>query len=79
MERTEILKVIIAKGGLMGAAARMYINDEQKSDGFIKECYEQCHNKSAQILWGEELVSEIEKYVLSLQNIDRLLIQCNHS
>jgi hypothetical protein len=65
VERKKILNVIIAKGGLMGAAARMYINDDQKSDGFIRECYEQCHNKSAQELWGKELVSEIEKYILN--------------
>ena len=63
MERTEILNIIIAKGGLMGAAARIYINDTEKADGFIMECYGQCHNKSARELWGEELVSAIEKYV----------------
>jgi hypothetical protein len=63
MEKRELLKVIIAKGGLIGAAARIYITDDEKSDGFIRECYNQCHNKSAQKLWGEELVSEIEKYV----------------
>lgn len=65
MKRTDILNQIISKGGMMGAAARLYINDAEKGDGFIRECYEQCHNTPARKLWGEELVSEIERYVLN--------------
>lgn len=53
---------IIAKGGLIGAAAKMYINDEEKADLFIKECSEQCHNKSAKDQWGDELVKDILEY-----------------
>jgi len=58
----DILNGIIRKGGLMGAAAKMYINDEEKTNQFIKECSEQCHNKSAREFWGEELIKEIMEY-----------------
>lgn len=57
-----ILEQVISRGGLMGAAAKMYINDESKIDEFIKECSEQCHNESAKQLWGKELVSEIQNH-----------------
>jgi hypothetical protein len=58
----EILKMIINKGGLMGAVAKMYINDKEKAKQFIAECFEQCHNRSAQIHWGEDLVKDIINY-----------------
>ncbi len=64
MNRTEILKGIIAKGGIIGAAAKMYLNDRESTDDFIRECYHQCHNASARKMWGEQLVSAIENHVL---------------
>lgn len=57
-----ILNGIKAKGGLYGKAAALYIKDEEKADLFIRECAEQCHNKLAQELWGDELVRAILEY-----------------
>ncbi len=57
-----ILQRIVSKGGLMGAAAKLYLNDREKAKQFIKECSEQCHNKSAQIQWGEELTADIIRF-----------------
>ncbi|MBI2723108.1 MAG: hypothetical protein HYX39_13120 [Bacteroidetes bacterium] len=62
MNNTEILTQIISKGGLIGSAAKFYLNDKEKTDKFILECAEQCHSKNAVNLWGEELVKEIIKY-----------------
>ncbi len=62
MRTRSILNGIKAKGGLYGKAAEMYMNDEKKSDLFIKECAEQCHNQAAIDHWGEELVSDIVQY-----------------
>lgn len=62
MNNTEILTQIIRKGGLMGSVAKIYLNDKEKTDKFILECAEQCHNKNAINLWGEELTKEIIKY-----------------
>jgi hypothetical protein len=63
MDKNSILTAIIERGGVMGSIAKFYINDEEKSDKFIKECYAQCHNTGAKNLWGEKIVSEIETYV----------------
>ncbi len=62
MKRKTILNAIKAKGGLYGRAVEMYMNDEEKADQFIKECAEQCHNRLAQEMWGEELVLAIREY-----------------
>ena len=62
LEARDILKRIIDKGGLYGAAAKLYIKDEQKAKQFIKECAGQCHNLSVIKFWGEELVSDIITY-----------------
>ncbi len=65
MDRQAIMTAIISKGGLMGSIANLYIHDAVLSDKFIKECYEQCHNKSAKRMFGESVVLEIQKYVLN--------------
>jgi hypothetical protein len=62
VKRKAILNGIKAKGGLYGRAAEMYMNDDEKADQFIKECAEQCHNRLAQEMWGEELVLSIREY-----------------
>ncbi len=59
MKRKTILNGIKAKGGLYGRVAEIYLKDDADADQFIMECAEQCHNRLAQELWGEELVSEI--------------------
>lgn len=38
------------------------MNDDEKADLFIKECVEQCHNKLAQKLWGDDLILAIKEY-----------------
>jgi hypothetical protein len=63
MESTQILERIIERGGLMAACAKRYINNKEKADQFILECYYQCHNHSAIKLWGEELVMAIQNYI----------------
>lgn len=57
-----ILEKIIAKGGLIGRCAQLYKHDPLLTDRFIRECVQQCHNKSAIDQWGAELVSEIQAY-----------------
>lgn len=74
MKRKTILNAIKAKGGLYGRAVEMYMNDDEKADQFIRECAEQCHNRLAQELWGEELVSEILNFSgIKMENIVRHL------
>lgn len=63
VESDEILERIINKGGIMGACAKRYISNKEQADGFILECYYQCHNNSAIKLWGEELVMDIQNYI----------------
>lgn len=62
VKRETILNGIKAKGGFYGTFAEMYMHDEVKADLFIKECAEQCQNKLAQKMWGEDLVSAIQEY-----------------
>ncbi len=47
----------------MGACAKRYLFNKEQADGFILECYYQCHNNSAVKLWGEELVTDIQNYI----------------
>ena len=68
-----ILIRIIGKGGLIGACAKMYLNDEEKGKQFISECYEQRHNPSMQKYLGEYLLSDIIKYN-SLKNKKERLV-----
>lgn len=58
----DLLTRIINKGGLMAYAAKMYLNDEQKTHQFIHDCFKQCHNERAIQYWGEDLVFDIKKY-----------------
>lgn len=57
-----ILDRIKSKGGLIGKAAEMYMNDDEKANQFIHECFGQCHNQAAKDHWGEELISDIIQY-----------------
>jgi hypothetical protein len=63
LKASDIMERIILRGGLYGRAASNYIRDEKQSYQFIRECFEQCHNKSAQDLWGSELVKDIRKFI----------------
>ncbi len=47
---------------MLGFAAKMYVNDEEKVDQFLIECSKQCHHQSAKDFWGEQLVFDIIKY-----------------
>ncbi len=50
------------KGGLIGRAAQIYLNDQHKAHCFILECYEHIHNKFAQDMWGKDLIRDIKNY-----------------
>ncbi len=65
MSSNEILTRIINKGGLYGQIAAKTITPD-KVDNFIIECFGQCHNRSTQILWGNELVMDLIRYRLEL-------------
>ncbi len=73
MKGSDILSRIINKGGIMSAVAKMYINDEEKANQFIRECSEQCHNQSAKDFWGEELVTDIIKYCSKMVETEELI------
>ncbi len=61
------MRRIISKGGLMSIAANLYIDDEVKTNLFIKECSEQCHTSFIGKYFGEELVSDIMEFSNTLQ------------
>ena len=55
----EILKHVIAKGGLLGVCATHYINDEQDATQYIIELSEQCHVSNLKRHWGRGLINDI--------------------
>lgn len=63
LEASFILEKIISEGGAMGQCAQLYKHDPTLTDKFIRECFEQCHNRTAIQHWGEVLVAEIRTYV----------------
>ena len=67
--RLEIMEGLIRSGGLFGDIARLYIGDHSKSDQYITECFEQCHNKSVWDLWGVMLTLDLIQYRLDLIRI----------
>lgn len=66
-ERSRIIQGIIHSGGLYGQIASCIQPTDE--DNFIIECFEQCHNKEANDLWGKELVMDIINYRLGLIRI----------
>ena len=76
--REQIMNRIAQRGGLYGMIAEMHINDIEKSNQFIIECFEQCHNQSVQDNWGSKLISEILLYRLDLvKELRNRLIEIN--
>ncbi len=67
--RKSIMDRIIKSGALFGAIAKMYAGHPKKSNQFIIECFEQCHNKGVHKLWGAHLVMDIVTYRLDLIRI----------
>lgn len=65
-----LLERIIKKGGIIGKCAEFYAIDEIKADEFIRECSQQIHNPGAIRHWGQELVSDISKYIKTIENKD---------
>jgi hypothetical protein len=63
-DRMRVLYGIMARGGLFGSVAEMHIYDEENGNGFIRECFLQCHNPGLFDFWGVELVMEIVTYML---------------
>lgn len=62
--RLRILERLMATRGVYAAIARNYLGDETKSEGFILECFMQCHNPYVWKNWGVELVLDIVRYRL---------------
>ncbi|MBI3518047.1 MAG: hypothetical protein HY062_01650 [Bacteroidetes bacterium] len=62
LKTLSLLEKVIDKGGLLGKAGKLYTNDVQKADQFLKECAAQCHIKGAIDYWGNDLVAELIAY-----------------
>ena len=62
MTGIKILTRIIEKGGTVGECGRVWLNDKEKVNLFIKECSAMCHTKLARELWGNELVTAIVRH-----------------
>jgi hypothetical protein len=62
--RVQILQKIIDSGGLFAPGAKMYLDDKDRGNDFIIECFEQCHTQMAFYLWGRELILAIVSYRL---------------
>lgn len=77
--KQKIINAIINKGGLMGYAAKMYINDEKNAHQFIIDCSDQCHNPNAKDFWGEYLVSEILRYKQETINLNSKAYEINRT
>jgi hypothetical protein len=65
-QRKELMQKIIAKGGLFGMAAEFHLADADKSNGLVKEFFDQCHNRSLWEFWGRDLVLELVRYRIRL-------------
>jgi DNA-binding XRE family transcriptional regulator len=62
MTGNQLLAEIIQKGGVPGACAAIWQNDQQKTDQFILECFECSNSAVAANLWGAELIGHIRSY-----------------
>lgn len=62
IDKRNILNRIINKGGLLGSCAMLYIDNEDCSERFLSECYQQCHIEELIKFWGKELIEDIIKY-----------------
>jgi hypothetical protein len=72
--RKNILERIILRGGIFGATAAEHATDEINGNLFIKECFEQCHNRGLWDYWGKELVLDLILYRLHF-----LRVQCEEA
>jgi hypothetical protein len=57
-----ILKRVISKGGLLGACADMYIQDEDKAKQFISELSQMCEKQDYTNYFGKDLITEIHRF-----------------
>jgi len=62
--RNNLLNRIIEKGGLYGMVAAMCAEDYEKANGFLRECFDQIHNKSLWDFWGRDLILDLIRYRL---------------
>ncbi|MGZ5486596.1 MAG: hypothetical protein ACXWFB_11930 [Nitrososphaeraceae archaeon] len=60
--KDRILDEIIVRGGLLGIAAGFCKGNDDLTDKFILECYEQIHTSLAKEIWGNDLIKQIENY-----------------
>lgn len=57
-----LLEKVISKGGLLAKVGKLYTNDYDKADQFLRECAAQSHIKGAINYWGTDLIKELEAY-----------------
>jgi hypothetical protein len=63
MATNGLLIRIIGKGGTLGECANMCLHNEEKGKEFIRMCYEHRNNEVVKDLFGDFLISDIEKHI----------------
>lgn len=63
-----LLLKVIRRGGLYGKCATLYINEPLKRQQFLMECADQCNKVMAKKLWGKNLIKEIQKFKIQVDN-----------
>lgn len=59
VEPRSVLAKIIARGGLIGYCAALYIDNDILTIEFLADCAQQCLQSNIGKFWGEELSREI--------------------
>lgn len=57
--KDHILDEIISKGGLLAISANFCKGNEELTDKFILECYDQRRTGLAKEIWGNDLINQI--------------------
>ena len=57
-----ILLRIRKYGGLLGAVAKLYLNDIEKGKGYICEIAEQCNKGYLKETWDDKLITDIKEF-----------------
>ncbi len=60
--KNSILDRIICNGGLIGTTAEYFRDNDEISDKFIMECYDQKDTILAREIWGSDLINDIILY-----------------
>ncbi len=62
MKQWYILIRVRDYGGLIGAVAKMYLNDVEKGKNYICEIAQQCHTDYVQNTWDKKLIDDIIEF-----------------